>query len=155
MPALLVVALLVVPVVELYVLIQVGQAIGALPTVALLVVVSVLGAALLRREGARSWRAFRDATAGGRVPAREVADGALVLLAGALLLTPGFATDVVGLLLLVPPVRAVLRRLLTAYAGRRLLGAGLADRRPVGGGPARSGRVVEGHLADDPGGTSP
>jgi len=153
MPALLVVALLVVPVVELYVLIQVGQAIGALPTVALLVVVSVLGAALLRREGARSWRAFRDATAGGRVPAREVADGALVLLAGALLLTPGFATDVVGLLLLVPPVRAVLRR--PAYAGRRLLGAGLADGRPAGGGPARSGRVVEGHLADDPGGTSP
>ncbi len=131
-PGLVVLALVVVPLLELYVLIQVGQVIGALPTIAVLVVVSLLGAALLRREGARTWRAFRDATARGRVPAREVADGALVLLAGALLLTPGFVSDVVGLLLLVPPVRAVLRRALTTWAARQLLGGGqvLHDRRP-------------------------
>ena len=121
MPALLVLALVVVPLVELYVLIQVGQELGALPTVAALVVVSLVGAALLRREGRRTWQAFRDATARGRVPGREVADGALVLLGGALLLTPGFVTDVVGLLLVLPPTRAVVRRSLTAYATRRLV----------------------------------
>ena len=110
MPAVLVALLVVVPLVELYVLIQVGQVIGALWTVAVLVLVSVLGAWLLRREGARTWRAFREATAGGRLPAREVTDGALVLFGGALLLTPGFVTDVAGLLLVLPPTRAVLRR---------------------------------------------
>ena len=110
MPALLVLALVVVPLVELYVLIQVGQELGALPTIAALVVVSLVGAALLRREGRRTWQAFRDATARGRVPGREVADGALVLFGGALLLTPGFVTDLVGLLLVLPPTRAVVRR---------------------------------------------
>ena len=142
-------ALLVVPLGELYVMIQVGQVVGALWTVVLLLVVSVAGAALLRREGARTWRAFRDATTTGRLPAREVADGALVLLAGALLLTPGFVSDVVGLALLFPPVRAVLRRALTAYVARRLVpGAPLAwtGRRPRAG-----GRVVDGEvLRDEP-----
>ena len=160
MPA-LVGALVVVPLLELYVLIRVGQVIGALWTVVLLLLVSVLGAALLRREGPRTWRAFRSATAAGRVPAREVADGALVLFAGALLLTPGFVSDVVGLALLVPPVRAVLRRALTAYATRWLLpgvpvGRVRAGRwagrwarrrrrgssRVDGGGGARGGQVV-------------
>ena len=155
MPALLLLALVVVPIVELYVIIQVGQQIGALPTVALLVVVSVLGAALLRREGSRAWRAFREATVAGRVPAREVADGALVLLAGSLLLTPGFVSDVVGLLLLVPPARAVLRRVLTGYAGRKLVGGVLGD---LGGPPRGHGRrvpppggsrVVDGEVVDE------
>lgn len=153
MPAALVAALLVVPLVELYVLIQVGQVVGALWTVAALVVVSVLGAALLRREGARTWHALTQATARGRVPANEVADGAMVLFAGALLLTPGFVSDVVGFLLLLPPVRAVLRGVLMRYAARRMLG-GLAG--PFGPGPARppggSGRVVDGEVDDrDPG----
>ena len=142
MPALLLLGLVVVPLVELYVIIQVGQQIGALWTVGLLLVVSVLGTMLLRREGSRAWRSFRAATMNGRVPGREVADGAMVLLAGALLLTPGFVTDAVGLLLLVPPVRAVLRRVLTAYASRRLLPGG-----PPAPGP---GRVVEGEILDDP-----
>jgi len=153
-PAALVALLVVVPLAELYVLIQVGQVIGALPTVALLVVVSLLGAALLRREGPRTWRAFRDATQRGRVPAREVADGGLVMLAGALLLTPGFVSDLVGLALLLPPVRALLRARLTAYVARRLV-PGLAPprrrwwpRRPRGGRTRGSSRVVEGEVLD-------
>jgi len=140
--------LVVAPLVELYVLIQVGQVVGALWTVAALVVVSLLGAALLRREGWRAWRAFTDASASGRLPAREVADGALILFAGALLLTPGFVTDAFGLLLLVPPVRAVLRRALLSYASRRVLPGmlGGALRRPT----ARGGRVVDGEVVDPP-----
>lgn len=121
MPALLAVAFLVVPLLELYLLIQVGQVIGGWTTIAILLLVSVTGAFLVRREGARTWRAFRLATSTGRVPAKEVADGALVLLGGALLLTPGFVTDVVGLACLLPPSRAVLRRLLTSLVTRRLL----------------------------------
>ncbi len=142
MPALLVVALVVVPLVEIYLLVQVGQVIGPLPTVALLLVMSVLGAWLLRREGAKTWRAFRGALQAGRVPAREVADGALVVLGGALLLTPGFATDVVGLACVLPPSRAVLRRMLTGVVARRLGVAGLvgglaADRARQPGARAR------------------
>jgi len=151
---LLVLALAVVPLVEIYVLVQVGQLIGALPTVALLLVMSLLGAWLLRREGARTWAAFRRALGSGRVPAQEVADGALVVFGGALLLTPGFATDAFGLLCVLPPTRAVLRRLLTGVVARRLgvAGVGLA-----GGSPGPSSRrvrresrpdVVEGEVID-------
>jgi UPF0716 protein FxsA len=124
MPILLFVLFLVVPVVELWVLIQVGQVIGPPWTVALLLAVSVLGTWLIRREGTRAWTAFRLALARGRVPANEVLDGALVLLGGALLLTPGFVTDVVGLLLVFPPTRRVASRALRGRVRARLLHAG-------------------------------
>ena len=120
MPALLVAALVIVPIVEIWVLLQVGQLLGVLQTVVLLVAMSLLGAYLLRREGSRTWRAFRTALGSGRLPAAEVADGALVIFGGALLLTPGFATDAFGLLCVLPPTRAVLRRLLTRQVARRL-----------------------------------
>ncbi|MCW2679548.1 MAG: FxsA family protein [Frankiales bacterium] len=155
MPALLVVALVVVPLVEIYVLVQVGQVIGALPTIALLLVMSLLGAYLLRREGARTWRAFRTALQSGRVPAKEVADGALVILGGALLLTPGFATDFFGLACVLPPSRAVLRRMLTGVVAKRLgvgglLGGMAADRlRRPGRGTGAAGGVVDGEVVDD------
>jgi len=144
-PLLLVVALVGVPILELYVLLQVGQLLGVVPTLVLLVVLSLLGAWLLRREGTRAWQAFRTALASGRLPAREVADGALVILGGSLLLTPGFATDLFGLLCVLPPTRAVLRRLLTRAVAQRLqVGGGLvgglaADqlRREAGGGRSR------------------
>ena len=131
MPVLLVVALVVVPLAELYVLIQVGQVVGAGWTIALLVLVSLLGGYLLRREGRRTWTAFQAASARGTVPTAEVADGALVLLGGALMLTPGFLTDVVGLACVLPPSRRRLRRSLTSFAARRLLG-GRPGRRPPG-----------------------
>jgi UPF0716 protein FxsA len=118
---LLVAAFIVVPIVELALIIEVGQAIGVLPTIAILLLDSILGSLLLRSQGRTAWRRFNDAARGGRVPHREALDGALVIFGGALLLTPGFATDVLGLLLLAPPTRAVARRLLARAIGRRLV----------------------------------
>ena len=148
MPLLLLLAFLIVPVVEIYVLIQVGQAIGALPTVGLLIADALLGTWLFKREGRRAWTALSDAVSEHRVPAKEVADGALVVLGGALLLTPGFVTDLFGVLCLLPPTRAVLRRLLTRVVAVRLLGvpvSGPAQRRPdqVVDGSVIEGTVVE------------
>lgn len=101
---------IIVPLLEIVVIIQVGQAIGAWWTVGLLVADSMLGAWLLRREGARAWRAFREALAEGRWPGDEVAQGSMVIVGGTLLLTPGFLTDVVGFLLLVPVSRRIASR---------------------------------------------
>ena len=107
--ALLLVLLIVVPVAELYVILQVAHLIGLVPTLVVLLAVSFLGAWLLKREGTAAWRRVREATERGEMPATQVADGALVLLGGALLMTPGFITDAFGLLLLVPGVRVALR----------------------------------------------
>jgi UPF0716 protein FxsA len=99
----------VVPLVELYVLVQVGQAIGALETIALVVVVSLVGAWLARHEGFVVLQRVRDRLARGEVPANEMLDGLLVLVGGLLLLCPGFVTDAFGLVMLFPPTRALLR----------------------------------------------
>ena len=122
MAALLVVACLVVPLVELYVIIQVGSAIGALNTIGLLIVVSLVGGWLMKREGVAVVRRVQESLAAGLVPATEVVDGFLILLGGALMLTPGFLTDIVGLGLLLPPVRAVVRRILRRRFTMRALG---------------------------------
>ena len=95
--SLLFVAFLVVPIVEIYVLIQVGQVIGAGWTVLLLVADSIVGSWLLKREGGRAWRALRMALQQGRMPARELADAALIVFGGALMISPGFVTDNFGL----------------------------------------------------------
>ena len=115
----LILLFIVVPIAEIYVIIQVGQAIGALPTVALLVLDSILGAWLLRSQGRRAWADFRDALATGRVPHREILHGALVIAGGAFLLTPGFISDAVGLLLLIPPTRAAIAAGITRMIVRR------------------------------------
>jgi UPF0716 protein FxsA len=112
MPLLLFVAFLVVPLIELAVIIQVAEVISVGPTLALLILDSLIGAWLVRREGRRTWGAFREALNAARWPGDEVVQGALVLLGGALLLTPGFVTDAVGLLAVLPPTRAVVSRLL-------------------------------------------
>jgi UPF0716 protein FxsA len=153
-PALLVLALVVVPLVEIYLLVQVGQVIGALPTIALLVAMSLVGGWLLRREGTRTWRAFRATVGSGRVPAREVADGALVIFGGALLLTPGFATDALGLALVLPPSRAIFRRLLTGLVAKRLGMPGMVGGLAYDQVRRRRGRpdVVEGEVVDGPDG---
>ena len=120
-----------VPLAELYVLWQVGDALGILPTLGLLLLDSVLGGVLMRSQGRAAWRRFNAALSERRPPAREVLDGVLVIFGGALLLTPGFLTDAVGLLLLLPPTRALVRRALSRAAGRRLLVATIAGpRRP-------------------------
>ena len=119
MVAVLFVVFLVVPFVELFVILQVGHAIGALNTVALLILVSMVGAWLVKREGISVLRRAQERMAEGAVPGRELVDGVLILLAGALLITPGFLSDVLGVLLLLPPVRAALRGLVTRRLRRR------------------------------------
>src|ERR671935_1342892 len=149
---LLVLLFVVVPLVELYVIIQVGQAIGVWWTLGLLIADSVLGGLLMRSQGRAAWRRFKAALVEGRVPAREVLDGVLVIFGGALLLTPGFITDVFGLLFLLPPTRAVVRRLLVRSLSRRFVvavpgAAGAAfrgrPRRPRRGDAGRRGYDVD------------
>ena len=126
-------AFLVVPFVELFVLIQTGQLIGVWWTILLVVVISGAGSWLVRREGWAAWRRITTRVQAGEVPGTELVDGGLVLFAGALLLTPGFATDAFGLLLLFPPSRAVVRRVVLRKLAARATSIG---RDPGGsGGP--------------------
>jgi UPF0716 protein FxsA len=119
MVGVLVVLFVLVPLAELYVIIQVGQAFGALNTIALLILISMVGAWLMKREGINVWRRFQRQVETGHVPGRELADGVMILSAGALLMAPGFLTDAVGILLLLPPVRAGVRSLVMRRAARR------------------------------------
>ena len=119
MAALLFVLLLVVPIAELWFIVQVAGEIGIVPTLVLLVVVSIAGAWLLKQQGTATWRRMRETLRSGRMPTKEVTDGALILLGGALLLTPGFLTDVVGLALLIPPTRAPIKAMIAATVARR------------------------------------
>jgi UPF0716 protein FxsA len=123
LPVALLLAFLLVPIVEIYVILQVGHLIGAWPTVALLVAESVLGAWIVRREGRRAWRALTTTFREGGLPERELADAALVLVGGVLLLTPGFVTDVFGFLFVLPFTRPLVRWGLAAYVGRRMRAA--------------------------------
>jgi UPF0716 protein FxsA len=107
---------------EFYVVIQVGQAIGVLPTLAIMVVDAMIGSALMRSQGRAVWRRLREAIAAGRPPTREVLDGALVVAGGAFLITPGFVTDIFGALLLIPPTRAIVRRMIVRHFSGRVLG---------------------------------
>jgi UPF0716 protein FxsA len=121
MPLLALVALFIlVPLAELYVILKVGDAIGAIWTILLLAADSVLGSLLLRAQGRSVWRRFNTALAEGKMPHREVIDGVLVVFGGAFLITPGFITDVVGLLLLLPPTRSLIRRTMVRRLGRRV-----------------------------------
>ena len=118
---------LLVPVAELYVIYQVGDAIGVLWTFLLLAADSLLGSLLLKSQGRTVWRRFNDNLAQGRMPHREVLDGVLVIFGGAFLITPGFLTDIVGLTLLIPPTRAVVRRFLVRRLGSRIVVGGGRD----------------------------
>ena len=149
------VAFILTPLAELYVLIQVGQLIGIWPTIALLVLDSMIGAWLMKREGMRAWRALRERIDAGRLPGRELADGALVVMGAALMLSPGFVTDALGLLLVFPLTRPFFRRLLTAYTAHRVSVAVVPG---AAGGPGRTRRspgadagdgVVRGEVIDE------
>jgi UPF0716 protein FxsA len=110
----------IVPLAELYVILKVGDWLGIPLTIALLAADSVLGSVLLRTQGRAVWRRFTETMAAGRVPQREILDGVLVIFGGAFLITPGFLTDIVGLLLLLPPTRTVIRGYVARRLGRRL-----------------------------------
>jgi UPF0716 protein FxsA len=137
----LVLLFIAVPIAELAVIIQVGQAIGVWWTIALLIADSLLGTWLMRHQGRAVWRRFNDTVQAGRVPAREVLDGALVIFGGALLLAPGFITDILGIVLLVPPTRALVRAILARRLAHRMVASAT---RPRGGG----GHDVEGTAVD-------
>lgn len=126
----------IVPIVELYVILQVGQLLGVLPTIGLLVAVGVSGAWLVKREGLGVWRRVQRQLERGELPTAEVVDGFLILTAGALMLTPGFITDVVGLVLLVPPGRALVRAALQRrYRHRPVVAGGVSASAAGFGGP--------------------
>jgi UPF0716 protein FxsA len=143
------VAFLVVPLAEIYVLIQVGQVIGVWWTILLLIADSIFGGWLIKREGSKAWRALNVALSSGRMPARELADGALILIGGTLMLTPGFVTDAFGILMILPFTRPFFRRILTGVVTRRLLASGFPGtaQRPGPGSPG--GSVVQGEVVDD------
>ena len=105
---------LLVPLVEVYLLIRVGSWIGALPTIGLVVFTAVLGAVLLRLQGLDTLQRLQNTLAAGRIPAEELLEGVVLAVSGALLLTPGFVTDTLGFLGLVPPVRRWLVRWILA-----------------------------------------
>jgi UPF0716 protein FxsA len=142
--------ILVVPVVELFVIVNVAYRIGFFETLGLLILISVVGAWLLKREGTAAWQRLRAALARGEVPTREAIDGALILFGGALLLTPGFLTDVVGLFLIFPGTRALSRSWARRVAGflvvRRFGTAGAAT---SAGTRIHDARVTRSRRVDD------
>jgi len=129
---------LIVPLAELYLIYKVSDLIGIWWTLLLLVADSVLGSLLLRSQGRAVWRRFNEVLARGSVPHREVVDGVLIIFGGAFLLTPGFLTDVVGVVLLIPPTRVLVRR----YIVRRL------GRGAIAGGRSRQDYDVEGSASE-------
>jgi len=151
-------AILVVPFVEIVILVRLGQAIGAGWTVLILIADAVLGAWLVRKEGRRAWEALLSAFSTGRMPGKELADAALILVGGALLITPGFVTDAIGLFCVVPATRPFARSLLARLVSQRVLtvtgpfptgfpggSGGPAEQQPHGTDPD----VVPGEVVDD------
>ena len=144
------VLLVAVPILEVWVLIAVSHQIGGWPLITILVFEVILGAWLMRREGSRAWKALNAAFSTGRVPTGELADAALVLVGGVLLMVPGFATDLLGLAFLLPITRPLARRVLAFFIARRInkLG-GLAVVQSSGGfGQRGAGTVIPGETVD-------
>ncbi|HSX67963.1 FxsA family protein [Nocardioides sp.] len=156
-----------VPLLELIVIVRVGQTIGVGWTILLLIVDSIVGAWLLKREGGRALTALGTAFSSGRMPAREIADGMLILVGGVLMLTPGFLSDVLGFLCILPMTRPLARGLLTRFVATRLVvvpggafpggpfsgGSTFPGSTPPGNGPrprpGGHGDVVQGEVVED------
>jgi UPF0716 protein FxsA len=144
--------LLLLPVLELAVAIEVGRWAGALPTLGALLVIAIIGFIVVRRQGAAAWRSLNRSLQAGEPPSRELADAAVLVLAGVLLIAPGFVTDVLALLLLLPPTRPIARRPL-----ERMLARAAADRVTLigafpgqfGAGQSRAGRFGTGRFGGD------
>ena len=136
---LLILVFIAVPIAEIYVIIKVGEAIGFVPTIALLIADAILGSMLWRQQGRAAWIRFNRALAENRLPHKEVFDGVLIIFGGALLITPGFLTDILGLILLIPPSRALVRAVAARTVRRRLAMGGGATVWTFGRTPPRRG----------------
>lgn len=145
-PLLLLTVFVVMPLLEIYVIVQVGQVIGPWWTILLLVADSLFGAWLVRHEGGRAWRNLSDSLQEGRLPSTEIADGGLILIGGTLMLAPGFVTDVIGILLILPMTRPLFRGVLASAVARRLVLDVSDVARP---GPGPQGPIVRGEVVDD------
>lgn len=119
--SLVLLALIAVPIIEIYVIIQIGEVIGPWWTILLLVLDAVVGSWLIKHEGRRAWQALQSALQQGRLPATELADGILILVGGTLMLAPGFVSDAFGMLMILPFTRPIGRRVLAGIVGRRLV----------------------------------
>lgn len=129
------------PIAELWLLIEIGGVIGVPLTLAILVVDSLIGASVARSQSRAAWERFNLALAESRMPAREVFDGAMIILGGALLVTPGFITDIFGLACLLPPSRALIRRFVSgSVTGRAGMAWRMASYAPRAGARAREAR---------------
>ena len=116
---------LTVPVIEVWLLVSVGQRIGALATLAILVLQAILGGWLMRREGAKAWRALNESVSSGRLPGGELLDPVLIMVGGVLVMLPGFFTDIFGLVFLLPFPRPLARGLLQLFIARRAARSGI------------------------------
>jgi UPF0716 protein FxsA len=141
----LLVAMVALPFLEIYLIVQVGQLIGVWWTLAILVGEALLGAWLMRREGTRAWKELNETFATGKVPSGELADTALILVGGVLLVVPGFITDVFGLLFLLPFTRPLARKVLAYGMARRMSRLGVSTIYLRQG-----GTVIEGETVPDP-----
>ena len=142
-----------VPIAELCLFMSLGSKIGLEATFAIIVLTGILGAWLTKAQGTRALTRFRQAGAEGRLPHREVLDGLLILLAGAVLLTPGFLTDTVGFLLLFPPCRALIRKQLAGYLKSHIQivgpgGQSMRDPEPATPPPGK-GKVIDVEVLSD------
>ncbi|MFZ1412745.1 MAG: FxsA family protein [Micropruina sp.] len=150
---LILVGFIAVPILEVWLLTVVGTQIGLLPTVGILIAEAALGAWLMRREGAKAWKALQDSFNSGKMPAGELADAALVLVGGVLLMLPGFFTDVIGLLFLLPFTRPLARALIGFVIARQVAKSGV-DLSAMRVRMDRS-TVIEGETVPDPSPNSP
>jgi UPF0716 protein FxsA len=148
--AIAVVLFIVVPIIELYLFIQVSNAIGFLNALGLVVLISLIGLWLVKRAGTRMWARFNEQVVAQREPSKDVADGVCLLGAGLLLVLPGFLTDALGLLLLLPPIRALAARaLVRRYSGRSRVRVIKATYGPPGSGTTVVGGTVVGGTVID------
>jgi len=144
---LLAVLLIAIPILEVWVLVKVGQQIGLLPTVLILILQAIVGVLLMRHEGSRAWRALNDAFTNGKVPTGELADAALILVGGVLLMLPGFLTDIIGFLFLLRWTRPVARKIIAFFVARRISRLGI----PVMRARLDTDNLIEGETVEQPG----
>jgi UPF0716 protein FxsA len=146
-PLVLLAALLIaIPILEVWLLVKVGQKVGLLPTVLILIGEAIIGVLLMRHEGARAWKALNDAFTKGKVPTGELADAALILVGGTLLLLPGFLTDIIGFVFLLRWTRPVARKIIAFFVARRINRLGI----PVMRARLDTENLIEGETVGQP-----